>query len=194
VAIPGAEFYLPGNLRPPQTGNLVVRAEGDPLRLVNGIRAQVVAIDSNQPISNVKTMDDLLESTVGRQRLMVVLLGFFASAALLLAIIGLYGVISYSVVRRTPELAVRRALGADRKEIMRLVMGEGLALTVAGVWIGIGTAIGVTRAMQSLLFGISPTDPATFSGIALAFILVALGATYLPARAAARVDPITALR
>jgi ABC-type antimicrobial peptide transport system permease subunit len=124
----------------------------------------------------------------------VILLGSFAGVALLLAVIGIYGVIAYSVAQRTQELGIRRALGAQQNDVLRLVLGQGLRLTLAGVALGIAGALGLTRLMSALLFHVSATDPATFVIVALVFLLVALAATYVPARRATKIDPMAALR
>lgn len=173
---------------------LAVRTEGDPLKLARAVREQVQAVDHDQPVSAVQTMDDLVEAEVGQRRVVVRLLGSFAGVAVLLAMIGIYGVIAYSVAQRTQEVGIRRALGAQRGDILRLVVGQGLALALAGVTLGIGGALALTRVLKDLLFHVSATDPATFAGIAVLFILVALAASYFPAQRAARIDPMSALR
>ncbi len=173
---------------------LAIKTEGEPLRLVKAVREQVRGLDRDQPISAIRTMDDLVDEEVGQRRLIVVLLGSFAGVAMLLAIIGIYGIISYSVTTRVQELGIRRALGAEQGDILRLVMGQGLGLTLAGIAIGIGGGLALTRVMESLLFHVSATDPATFVGIGVVFVLVALAATYVPARRATRIDPMAALR
>lgn len=178
----------------PQSAVVAVRTEGDPLRFAGRVRAEVLAIDSDQPISSVQTMNDLVESEIGPRRLIAILLASFAGVALLLAAIGIYGVIAYSVTQRTREMGIRQALGAQQGDILRLVVGQGLGLAVAGVALGIAGALALTRVMKSLLFHVSPTDPATFAGVALLFLLVALAASYIPARRATRVDPMAALR
>ncbi len=175
-------------------GMLAVRTEGDPLKLARAVREQVQAVDHDQPVSAVQTMDDLVEAEVGQRRVVVRLLGSFAGVAVLLALIGIYGVIAYSVAQRTQEVGIRRALGAQRGDILRLVVGQGLALALAGVTLGIGGALALTRVLKDLLFHVSATDPATFAGIAVLFILVALAASYFPAQRAARIDPMSALR
>jgi predicted lysophospholipase L1 biosynthesis ABC-type transport system permease subunit len=173
---------------------LAIRTAGEPLHFVRAVREQVQALDRNQPISAVKTMEDLVEDQVGQRRLLVELLGSFAGVALLLALIGIYGIIAYSVAQRTQEVGIRRALGAQRIDILRIVVGQGLILALAGIVIGLGGALALTRVMKALLFHVSTTDPATFAGIALLFLLVALIASYIPARRATRIDPMSALR
>jgi predicted permease len=173
---------------------LAVRTHGDPLQFTRTIREQVQGLDRDQPITAVRTMDDLVEAEVGQRRLILNLLGSFAGVAVLLAVIGIYGVIAYSVAQRTHEVGIRRALGAQHGDILRLVVGQGFGLAATGVVLGLGGAFALTRVMKEQLFGVSATDPATFAGIALLFILVALAASYIPARRAARVDPMAALR
>ncbi len=186
--------YVAFAQNPQPSAILAIRTAGDPLRLTGAVREQVRELDRDQPIASVQTMDDLVEAQVGQRRVLVVLLGSFAAAALLLALIGIYGVIAYSVTQRTQEVGIRRALGARSGDIVRLVVGQALGLVLAGVAAGVGGAFGLTRLMKSLLFGVSPADPATFAGIALLFLTVALAASYLPARRATRIDPMTALR
>ncbi len=188
------EFYLPCVVHPPQSAYLAVRANGDPLRIAGAIRSEVLAVDRDQPVSDIRTMEALLESSMGQRRLIMLLLGTFAGVALLLAVIGIYGVIAYSVAQRTQEVGIRRALGAQHGDILRLVLGQGLGLALAGVSIGIGGAYALTGVMKSFLFHVSPTDPVTFIGIAALFVAVALAASYIPARRAARIDPMAALR
>jgi ABC-type antimicrobial peptide transport system permease subunit len=139
-------------------------------------------------------MDEVLDATLGRRRLTTILLGSFAAVALLLAAVGMYGVVAYSVAQRTQEVSIRRALGAQQADILQLVLNQGLALALAGVGIGVGAAFALTRLMNNLLFRVSATDPATFVAVALLFMIVVLLASYVPARRAMRVDPMVALR
>ena len=139
-------------------------------------------------------MEAIFEATMGQRRLTMMLLASFAGVAVLLAIIGIYGVIAYSVAQRTQEVGIRRALGAQQSDIVRLVLRQGLLLTLTGSALGIGGALALTRFMTGLLFGVSTTDPATFAGIVLLFLVVALAASLIPARRAARIDPMAALR
>jgi ABC-type antimicrobial peptide transport system permease subunit len=154
----------------------------------------VLAIDRDQPISVVRTMEDIIEASQGQRRLVMTLLGLFAGVAFLLTLIGLYGVIAYSVAQRTREVGIRIAVGAHSGDIVRLLAGHGLRLTLAGVLLGLAGAYGLTRVLSSFLFQTSPTDPMTFGGIALLFIGVALVAGYIPVRRALRLDPMTVLR
>jgi len=173
---------------------LAVRTDGNPLSFANAVRGQVRAIDRDQPVSAVASMDDLVEASEGQLRLMMTLLGTFAGAAALLAVIGLYGLISYSVVQRTKEIGIRRALGAQRSDILSLMAGEIVRLTLTGVVLGIAGAFALTRLLKDLLFRVRATDPTTFVGIAILFVLVGVSASYVPARRAAKVDPMVALR
>ncbi len=191
---PMPEIYLPCAQKPPASAMLVVRTKGDPLSFANAVRSQVLAIDPDQPVSEISTMDDVVEASQGQLRLVMRLLGTFAGAATLLTMIGLYGVISYSVVQRTKEIGIRRALGAPRGNILSLVARQVVTLALAGVVLGVGGAFALTRLLQDLLFQVSATDPATFVGISILFVFVALAASYIPARRAAGVDPLAALR
>jgi predicted permease len=173
---------------------LAVRTESAALGFTSAIREQVQALDRDQAISAVRTMDELVESEVGQRHLLLILLGSFAGVALLLALIGIYGLIAYSVAQRTQEMGIRRALGAQQSDILRLVVGQGFRLALAGVAVGITGAFALTRVMKTLLFHVSATDPATFAGVALLFLFVALAASYIPARRATRIDPMAALR
>jgi putative ABC transport system permease protein len=153
----------------------------------------VQAIDQDQPIYNVRTMDDVVINSLGTRRVSMQLFAVFAIAALLLAAIGIYGVMAYSVTQRTQEIGIRMALGAQRSDVLALVIRQGMTLSVIGVVVGLAGAFALTRLMANLLFGIAATDPATFLGIPILLILVALIACYLPARRAARLDPTVAL-
>ena len=144
--------------------------------------------------TDVKTMADALAESVAQPRFYAILLGSFAAIALIIAALGIYGVISYAVNQRTRELGIRIALGAQRKRVVRLVIGQGLALTLVGIVIGLAGAYMLTRLIASLLFGVAPADPLTFTVVALVFVAVACLASYLPARRAAAVDPIIAMR
>jgi len=189
-----AEFYLPLAKHPPQTAFVVARLGSDPLSIANTIRERVLAVDQDQPVSDVRTMESVFEATLGQRRMTLLLLGMFAGVALLLATVGIYGVVAYSVAQRTQEVGIRRALGAQQADILRLILGQSLGMVLAGIAIGIGGALGLTRVMKNLLFQVNATDPATFAGIALLFVVVALAGSYIPARRAARIDPMAALR
>jgi putative ABC transport system permease protein len=174
--------------------SIVVRSAGDPLALVPFLRQAVLDVDHDVPLDNVMTMDARVSASVAGPRLYAVLLGAFAMLALALAAVGLYGVLSYSVSQRHREFGVRLALGAERGDILRLVVQQGLALTLVGVALGLAGALGVTRFLKTLLFGISPNDPATYAAICALLVAVAFLACWIPARRASRVDPMAALR
>lgn len=173
---------------------VAVRTQGNPLSFVEPIRKMVLAIDSGQPISAVRTMDELAEQEEGQRRLILLMLGVFAAAAVLLTTIGMYGTVANWVLQRTRELGIRRALGAPTGDILMMVIGRGLVLTLAGLAVGIVGAIALTRLIQSFLFHVSPTDPLTFATVALLTLALSLVATLIPAWRAARVDPMEALR
>jgi putative ABC transport system permease protein len=176
--------------------SLVVRSGGgvDPLSLVPAIRSQVTAIDPDMPIDEILTMEQRVSNSVAGPRFYAALLGLFSALALILAASGIYGVISYSVSQRNAETGIRMALGARTEDISRMVLGEGLVLTLVGVGLGLAASFAATRVLSSLLFGVGTTDPTTFVGVALLLTLVTLMACYVPARRAARVDPSIALR
>ncbi|MFZ3258560.1 MAG: FtsX-like permease family protein, partial [Candidatus Acidiferrales bacterium] len=173
---------------------VVMRTETDPLALVSSVRQIVQQMDKDEPISNIATMDQLISDSVARSRLTAVLLGVFAALAMILACIGIYGVMTYATAQRRNEIGIRMALGAQRGDILRLVLGQGVRLAILGVVIGIAGGLALTRLLQSLLFHISASDPLTFAGVAILLTLVVLAACYLPARRAMRVDPMDALR
>jgi putative ABC transport system permease protein len=173
---------------------LVVRTNVDPASLGASVRRTVWEIDKDQPVSDIRSMDEIVSEAVARQRFSMLLLGIFAALALILAAIGIYGVMSYSIAQRTREIGIRMALGAQRSDVLKLAVGQGLRLVLIGVAIGLGAAFILTRVMASLLFGVSATDPTTFVAISLVLISVALLASYIPALRATKVDPMVALR
>jgi putative ABC transport system permease protein len=174
--------------------NLVIRVQGDPANLAAAVRHEVKAIDPNQPVADVKTMEDWLTTAVSAPRYRTSLLALFALIALVLASTGIYGVMSYSVAQRTHEIGVRMALGANRFDVLKLVVRQGMGLVVVGIVLGLFGAVGLTRVMSSLLFEVTPKDPLTFTAVALFLAFVAFVACYIPARRATRVDPLVALR
>ena len=174
--------------------SFVIRVAGEPAGLISAVRAAVAEVEPNQPIHNVMTMEQRLANTTTSRRLNTALLGSFAGVALLLAVVGIYGVMSYTVTQRRREIGVRMALGAQRSEVLGLIIHGGLRLTLLGVAIGLVGAFALTRYLSSLLYSVKATDPLTFLGTTLALTGVALLACWLPARRAARVDPMVALR
>jgi predicted permease len=173
---------------------LVVRTNGDPLNLAAAARREIQVIDKDQPVAEVRTMESWIDELTARSRFGTLLLSIFAALALVLAGIGIYGVMSYSVTQRTHEIGIRIALGAKTRDVLKLILGRGLALTLTGIALGLAGSLALTRFLSSLLYGVSATDPATFGGLALLLTAVALVACYLPTRRAMRVDPMVALR
>ena len=178
--------------------NLLLRTASDPHAMVSAVRAQISALDSDQPVTSIQTVDELMDSSRAQPRFILLLLGVFSAAALVLAIIGIYGVLAYSVAQRRQELGIRLALGAEKKDILRLVVGYGLTLAAAGIGIGLVASLALSWLMASFLSGflykIGARDLTTFVLAPVAFLAVALCASYLPARRATQVDPNEALR
>jgi putative ABC transport system permease protein len=174
--------------------SLVVRTVSDPASMIRAVKDQVYAVDKDQPMYKIRTMDQVVAESQSSPRFTLIVLGIFAAVALALAAVGIYGVISYAVTQRTREMGIRIALGAERGDVLRLVVGQGIALAVAGVVTGLAAAFALTRLMSSLLFGVSATDPGIFAAASLFLAAVALAASYLPARRAMRVDPMVSLR
>jgi hypothetical protein len=171
-----------------------LRTAADPLALVKVVHEIVSGVDDNLPLFDVRTQTEQIDQTLYLDRLMSQISSAFALLALVLACIGLYGLLSYEVARRTRELGIRMALGGQRRDLLRLVVSQGILLVLIGAAIGIATAIGVTRFMSTILYGVHADDPLTFAGVAILLTLVALAACYIPARRATRVDPMVALR
>jgi putative ABC transport system permease protein len=189
------EFYLSHLQNPERRLNLVMRSETmDGAQYAQAARDAVRTWDANQLIWRTQTLDELVEKSLAERRFNMMLLGIFAGVALLLAAVGLYAVMSYSVSWRTQEIGIRMALGAQRRDVMKLVVGQGMWMTFVGVLIGLGAALALSRLLASLLYGVSPTDALTFTAVSILLIVVALIACFIPARRATRVDPIVALR
>ena len=193
-AAPPAEMYFSHPQAPGNSMTLVVRTGPDPLSLVSAVRSAVRAVDADQPVYDVQTLGQLAEQSVALRRFAMLLLAAFAVVALLMGTVGIYGVISYAVGKRTREIGVRVALGAGRGQVLRLVVGQGMKLALLGIAVGLAGAAAVTRALQGLLYGIKPFDLRTFGLVTLTFTAVALVACWLPARRAAGIDPMEALR
>ncbi len=190
------DLYIPLLQQPHWAMDVMVRAEGDPLALAGEVRQVARSIDPDIPVANLTTMETEISESIARPRLRTLILGLFAVLALLLAAVGLYGIIAYSVAQRRQEIGIRMALGADRRDVLRYVLRQGLGLTLAGLAAGLVGAIAVTTTgwLSALLYNVKPTDILTFAVVPLVLIAVALVASFLPARRATRVDPLVALR
>jgi putative ABC transport system permease protein len=193
-SLPEPDWYWPQSQLPNRTMTLFVRGPIDPASLAAAIRRQVQAIDPAQPVAGFGSMNEVISSSIAPRRFTMLLLTIFAAVALLLAATGVYGVMAYALAQRTREVGIRMALGAQAGDVIRLILKQGLTLTLAGIAAGIAGAIAAARAMSGLLYGVSATDPVTFVTISLLLLAVALLACYLPARRAAKVDPVNALR
>ncbi len=195
IAAPKLQMYMSyRQLKFLAPNALVVRTSVDPMSLATQLRNAVWAVDKDQPVSNIDTMEHIVARAVARQRFSTMLLGIFAILALVLAAVGIYGVMSYSVAQRTREIGIRMALGAQRKDVLKMTVKQGLKLVLIGIGLGLVVALALTRVMASLLFGVSATDPLTFLSIPLVLLAVAAVASYIPALRATRVDPMVALR
>jgi putative ABC transport system permease protein len=191
---PQPTIFLANAQGPMYFARLVVRARNDPRQMAHAIEAAIHRVDPDQAVSDVQTMDEVFSDSVARPRFQVVLLLVFAGIAVLLATIGVYGVVSYSVTQRTQEIGIRVALGARAGDVSRLVLLEGLLLGGLGVAVGLAAAVAFTRVLRSLLFEVTPTDPVTLGAVACLLLVVALAAALVPARRATKVDPMVALR
>jgi putative ABC transport system permease protein len=194
-AEPRVQRYLPYA----QTGNtafmsFVVRTSGDPMPMLRSAAAALHSVDKDIPLANPQTMDALMKTAVGQRRVSMILLGAFSALALLLASVGLYGVMSYSVSQRARELGVRMALGAARSRVLGLVVSQGMSLALLGIVIGVVGAVALTRLLGTQLYHVAPTDVPTFAIVATLLAGVSLAATLVPALKATRVDPVVALR
>jgi putative ABC transport system permease protein len=188
------QVYEPFLQHPWSFMTLAIRTSGDPLRLAGAVRQQVLAVDKDQPVADVRSMEESVSKSVGQQRFSLLLFGIFASLALVLAAVGIYGLMAFAVTQRTREIGIRMALGARRSDVLRLILGKGLALTLVGVAAGLAGALGLSRFLQSQLFEVRTTDPATFATVSAVLVAVALLACYIPASRATKVDPLEALR
>jgi len=191
---PPAQYYVPIAQLDYSSMTLVIRTAGDPSLLTNTLRKEVQSIDPNLALFNIRTMDQVLESSVSQSSFNAALLAAFAFSALLLASIGVYGVMAYSVKQRTHEIGIRMALGAKRTEVMRMILGQVLSQALIGVAAGVIGAAALTRLMAGMLYQVQTGDPLTFFGVSILIVVVAAIAGYLPARRATRVDPMVALR
>jgi ABC-type antimicrobial peptide transport system permease subunit len=178
---------------PPQAG-VVLRSVGSPLGMVGAVREAIVKLNSQNVMYEARTMEAIIAESLAARRFSMILLGIFATLALLLSSIGIYGVVSYVVGQRTREIGIRIALGAQRSTVLWLMLGEGMKMAMIGVVVGIVAAAGLTRLMSQLIYGVSAADPVTFAGVIIVLTTVAFVACYVPARRAMRVDPLVALR
>jgi putative ABC transport system permease protein len=185
---PGAVSFLAGNC------SLAIKTASNALALEPAVRREIQGVDKDVPMANTKTMEQVLSTSIGARRFNLVLLGLFSGAAVLLAVTGVYAVMAYSVTRRQQEIGIRIALGAQSRDVVRLVLGRGVRLVLIGVVVGTAGAVASTRLVSSLLFGVSALDPIVFAMAATLLALVGVSASYLPARRATAVDPIIALR
>ncbi len=188
------QIYLPMRQWPVSFMTVVLKTAVPPASLAEAVRAEVYAVDANLPVSNVSTLDTIVAKSISQQRFYMLLLTMFACLALVLAAIGIFGVLSYAVSQRTREIGIRMALGAEGRTVVYLIVRQAMVLAVFGVAAGTIAALFVSQTMTKMLFGVTPTDPVTFAGVAAVLMGVALFASYLPARRATRVDPIDALR
>jgi putative ABC transport system permease protein len=188
------EIYVPFGQMVMNGMTVLIRTKSDPLSLTPDIRNAVLSLDPNQPIYEVKTLDQRVAESVAVTRSLMFLFGTFAMLALVLASVGIYGIVSYSVSQRTHEIGIRMALGAQRAHVLRLIMRNGIALAITGIVIGIGGALALTRFLKTLLFGIAPTDSPTFIAVSIGLFVIAIAACLIPARRATKVDPLVALR
>jgi ABC-type antimicrobial peptide transport system permease subunit len=196
-----AQLYLPVWQVPDRfwpllanAGQYVARTSGSAVGLAASIRQAAEKVDSSAVVYDVRPMEEIIARSISTQRLTMLLLSVFSALALVLSAIGIYGVISYLTAQRTHEIGVRVALGASSKDVLRMVLGQGMRMTLIGVAIGIAAAFGLTRLITKMIYGVGATDPLTFAGVAVLLSAVALCACYIPARRATRVDPIVALR
>jgi putative ABC transport system permease protein len=172
----------------------VLKAAGDPAALVSNVRSAVARLDTELTVDNIATMEQRVADSVARPRFYAVLLGIFASIAVALAAVGIYGIMSYSVSQRTREIGIRIALGAETREVLGLVLRQGMTLAAIGIMVGLGGALAVSRYLENMLFGITPFDGSTFAAVLILLTAISAIACYVPARRATRVDPIIALR
>ena len=188
------QIYLPHQQFPTSFDTIVVKTENSPEAMITTVRSAILAVDKEQAVYNVATLQDLLADSILLRTVLMLLMIVFATLALILAVVGIYGVMSYAVTQRTQEIGIRMALGASAADVLKLVLRNGMTLAVMGVLIGLAGAFALTRLLASLLFGVRPTDALTFAAVSGTVIGAALLACYIPARRATKLDPLTALR
>jgi putative ABC transport system permease protein len=187
-------YYIPATQAPLPDMKILVRTQSDPTSIVPALRKAVWSIDPNQPIAEISTMEKIVSDSIAQPRLSMLLMGLFGALALILAVVGIYGLLSYTVTQRTQELGIRMALGARAPDVLTLVLKQGMTLALIGEAVGLVGAFALTRLIRTLLFGVTPTDTTTFIAVAGVLTAVALLACYFPARRATKVDPLVALR
>jgi putative ABC transport system permease protein len=187
-------YYVPSSQTPLEDMTILVRTTTDPLSLVGAVRQAVWSIDPNQPISNVSSLEKVVDDSIAQRRLNMLLMGLFGGLAMLLSAVGIYGLLSHAVTQRTQEMGIRMALGAQAGDVLKLVLKQGMMLALAGEAIGLVAAFALTRLIRGLLFGVTPNDALTFIAVVGVLTIVALLACYIPARRATKVDPLIALR
>jgi putative ABC transport system permease protein len=191
---PPMQIYVPLPQFPTSFNSIIVKTEGDPAALIGAVRREILAVDKDQAVFNLTTLEQLHGESILLRRFFMVLLLVFAAVALVLAAVGIYGVMSYVASQRTHEIGIRMALGAQAKDVLKLIISNGMILALVGVAVGLAGAFALTRLLASLLFGVTATDTLTFVGVSVGLILVAMVACYIPARRATRVSPLVALR
>jgi putative ABC transport system permease protein len=191
---PTMAVYFPGYGTPFGSMQIVMHTRGRPQDVIPAVRTVVSAVDGSLPVSGIRTLEEIVSASVATRRMTMMLLVVFAALALVLALAGVYGVLAYSVARRTSEIGVRLALGAEHRRVLRLIVVQGMRPVLAGVVLGVGATLWLSRLMESLLFQVQPYDPVTYGGVLAAILIVGTAACYLPARRVLRVDPAVALR
>ena len=188
------QVYMPFAQDPPRDFTVAIRTAVDPASIGSAVEALVASISRDMPVSQMRTMEQVMDASIARQRMALLVLSVFAAVALILAASGLYGLVAHSVTERTHEIGVRMALGAERRDVIRLVITHGLSMTAVGIAAGVAGAMALSKSLEGLVFGVEPTDPATFASVIVMLLAVSLAACYFPAWRATRIPPTMALR
>jgi putative ABC transport system permease protein len=191
---PRATLYWPLEQVPNSFMTFMIRSEGEPMHLAGAVRTAIASIDPDQPVAKMQTMEEVVSNSLNQPRFTALLLAISSGVAVTLAVVGIYGVLFYTVSQRTHEIGIRMALGAQRSDVLRMVLSHGMVLTVLGVGIGLALTLAASNFLQTLLFEVQPTDPITYASVSALLAAVALVACYIPARRATKVDPMVALR